>query len=149
MTGTSQEFIIRTRRGNIADVFVSRRYGDFKTLANEVHIVQLLGGRLLIHLFVDFSCAKLTHRKMSHHLRLKTGRMLVLHPQPPRPRRALEQANPHHAGPTIIYQVLSPVVMQALTRTKVALDQRHPPSVYLARRMGPCTQGSWRARRTD
>ena len=36
MTGIFQEFIIRTRRGNMADVFVSRRYGDFKTLADEV-----------------------------------------------------------------------------------------------------------------
>ncbi|KAF7798377.1 hypothetical protein EIP86_009598 [Pleurotus ostreatoroseus] len=31
-----EEFIIRTRRRNQADVFVSRRYGDFRTLANEV-----------------------------------------------------------------------------------------------------------------
>lgn len=31
-----QEFIIRTRRTNQADVFVSRRYGDFKTLAAEL-----------------------------------------------------------------------------------------------------------------
>ncbi|KAJ3520718.1 hypothetical protein NM688_g9123 [Phlebia brevispora] len=31
-----EEFIIRTRRRNQPDVFVSRRYGDFKTLANEL-----------------------------------------------------------------------------------------------------------------
>lgn len=31
-----QEFIVRTRRSHCPDVFVSRRYGDFKTLANEV-----------------------------------------------------------------------------------------------------------------
>lgn len=31
-----QEFIIRTRRSGQEDVFVSRRYGDFKTLADEV-----------------------------------------------------------------------------------------------------------------
>ena len=31
-----QEFIIRTRRSHRKDVFVSRRYGDFKTLHNEV-----------------------------------------------------------------------------------------------------------------
>jgi len=31
-----QEFIIRTRRARYPDVFVSRRYGDFKTLAAEV-----------------------------------------------------------------------------------------------------------------
>jgi len=31
-----QEFIIRTRRSHHPDVFVSRRYGDFKTLADEV-----------------------------------------------------------------------------------------------------------------
>lgn len=33
---TIQEFIIRTRRSRYPDVFVSRRYGDFKTLATEV-----------------------------------------------------------------------------------------------------------------
>ncbi|KAF7971109.1 hypothetical protein HWV62_22036 [Athelia sp. TMB] len=31
-----EEFIIRTRRSNCADVFVSRRYGDFKTLSDEL-----------------------------------------------------------------------------------------------------------------
>ncbi|KAL0950036.1 hypothetical protein HGRIS_010044 [Hohenbuehelia grisea] len=31
-----EEFIIRTRRTNYPDIFVSRRYGDFKTLANEL-----------------------------------------------------------------------------------------------------------------
>ncbi|CAK5275609.1 unnamed protein product [Mycena citricolor] len=31
-----EEFIIRTRRSNLSDVFVSRRYGDFKTLAEEL-----------------------------------------------------------------------------------------------------------------
>ncbi|EJD01163.1 uncharacterized protein FOMMEDRAFT_89341 [Fomitiporia mediterranea MF3/22] len=31
-----EEFIIRTRRTNFPDVFVSRRYGDFKTLAEEL-----------------------------------------------------------------------------------------------------------------
>ncbi|EPT03805.1 hypothetical protein FOMPIDRAFT_1035376 [Fomitopsis schrenkii] len=31
-----EEFIIRTRRSHQSDVFVSRRYGDFKTLANEL-----------------------------------------------------------------------------------------------------------------
>ncbi|KAH9938137.1 uncharacterized protein B0H18DRAFT_965764 [Fomitopsis serialis] len=31
-----EEFIIRTRRPHQKDVFVSRRYGDFKTLANEL-----------------------------------------------------------------------------------------------------------------
>ncbi|KAF9075787.1 hypothetical protein BDP27DRAFT_1314491 [Rhodocollybia butyracea] len=31
-----EEFIIRTRRSNHPDWFVSRRYGDFKTLANEL-----------------------------------------------------------------------------------------------------------------
>ncbi|PIL37165.1 hypothetical protein GSI_00857 [Ganoderma sinense ZZ0214-1] len=32
-----EEFIIRTRRRGQPDVFVSRRYGDFKTLADELH----------------------------------------------------------------------------------------------------------------
>lgn len=31
-----QEFIVRTRRSHFKDVYVSRRYGDFKTLYNEV-----------------------------------------------------------------------------------------------------------------
>lgn len=31
-----KEFIIRTRRARYPDIFVSRRYGDFKTLADEV-----------------------------------------------------------------------------------------------------------------
>lgn len=31
-----EEFIIRTRRSHHEDRYVSRRYGDFKTLANEV-----------------------------------------------------------------------------------------------------------------
>ncbi|KAJ3741102.1 hypothetical protein DFH05DRAFT_1403872 [Lentinula detonsa] len=31
-----EEFIIRTRRSNYPDCFVSRRYGDFRTLANEL-----------------------------------------------------------------------------------------------------------------
>ncbi|KAJ3828575.1 hypothetical protein EV361DRAFT_879376 [Lentinula raphanica] len=31
-----EEFIIRTRRSNYPDWFVSRRYGDFRTLANEL-----------------------------------------------------------------------------------------------------------------
>jgi hypothetical protein len=31
-----EEFIIRTRRSGFKDVHVSRRYGDFKTLADEV-----------------------------------------------------------------------------------------------------------------
>ena len=35
-TSHSQEFIIRTRRRGRPEVFVGRRYGDFKTLANEV-----------------------------------------------------------------------------------------------------------------
>ena len=77
MTGIFQEFIIRTRRGNMADVFVSRRYGDFKTLANEVCIVQLFEARLLNHPFVDFSCVRPTRQRIFHHLQLKTGRMLV------------------------------------------------------------------------
>ena len=77
MTGIFQEFIIRTRRGNMADVFVSRRYGDFKTLANEVYIVQLFEARLFNHPFVDFSCARPTRQRIFHHLQLKTGRMLV------------------------------------------------------------------------
>lgn len=34
-----QEFIIRTRRSHHSDHFVSRRYGDFKTLANEVGLI--------------------------------------------------------------------------------------------------------------
>lgn len=33
-----QEFIVRTRRSRYQDVFVSRRYGDFRTLANEVRL---------------------------------------------------------------------------------------------------------------
>ncbi|WWD18170.1 hypothetical protein CI109_102619 [Kwoniella shandongensis] len=33
-----EEFIIRTRRSGIADVFVSRRYGDFKRLAEELRL---------------------------------------------------------------------------------------------------------------
>ncbi len=32
----SKEFIVRTRRSHHPDHFVSRRYGDFRTLANEV-----------------------------------------------------------------------------------------------------------------
>ena len=32
------EFIIRTRRARMPDVFVARRYGDFKTLADEVRL---------------------------------------------------------------------------------------------------------------
>ncbi|KAH8118297.1 hypothetical protein DFH11DRAFT_1686497 [Phellopilus nigrolimitatus] len=32
-----EEFIIRTTRTNFPDVFVSRRYGDFKSLAEELH----------------------------------------------------------------------------------------------------------------
>ncbi|KAI0081790.1 hypothetical protein K474DRAFT_1694834 [Panus rudis PR-1116 ss-1] len=31
-----EAFIIRTRRSNAEDIFVSRRYGDFRTLANEL-----------------------------------------------------------------------------------------------------------------
>ncbi|RDB22498.1 hypothetical protein Hypma_010155 [Hypsizygus marmoreus] len=31
-----EEFIVRTRRSNFPDVFVSRRYGDFRTLATEL-----------------------------------------------------------------------------------------------------------------
>ncbi|KAG5641592.1 hypothetical protein DXG03_004675 [Asterophora parasitica] len=31
-----EEFIVRTRRSNYADVLVSRRYGDFRTLAHEL-----------------------------------------------------------------------------------------------------------------
>lgn len=31
-----KEFVIRTRRSRYEDVYVSRRYGDFKTLATEV-----------------------------------------------------------------------------------------------------------------
>ncbi|KAG6831606.1 hypothetical protein H0H92_009079 [Tricholoma furcatifolium] len=31
-----QEFIVRTRRSGFPDVFVARRYGDFRTLANEL-----------------------------------------------------------------------------------------------------------------
>ena len=31
-----KEFVIRTRRSRYEDVYVSRRYGDFRTLANEV-----------------------------------------------------------------------------------------------------------------
>lgn len=34
-----QEFIIRTRRARHPDVFVSRRYGDFRTLADEVSLL--------------------------------------------------------------------------------------------------------------
>lgn len=34
-----QEFIIRTRRSHFKDVYVSRRYGDFRTLYNEVSFV--------------------------------------------------------------------------------------------------------------
>ncbi|KAI9513207.1 hypothetical protein F5148DRAFT_281422 [Russula earlei] len=33
---THEEFIIRTRRSNYKDVYVSRRYGDFRTLYNEL-----------------------------------------------------------------------------------------------------------------
>ncbi|WWC60567.1 uncharacterized protein I303_103141 [Kwoniella dejecticola CBS 10117] len=33
-----EEFIIRTRRNGVADVFVSRRYGDFKRLADELRL---------------------------------------------------------------------------------------------------------------
>ncbi|KAK8865647.1 hypothetical protein IAR55_000792 [Kwoniella newhampshirensis] len=33
-----EEFIIRTRRSGVSDVFVSRRYGDFKRLAEELRI---------------------------------------------------------------------------------------------------------------
>lgn len=33
-----QEFVIRTRRSRYEDVYVSRRYGDFRTLANEVSL---------------------------------------------------------------------------------------------------------------
>ena len=33
------EFIIRTRRARMTDVFVARRYGDFKTLADEVRLL--------------------------------------------------------------------------------------------------------------
>ena len=32
------EFIIRTRRARMPDIFVARRYGDFKTLADEVRL---------------------------------------------------------------------------------------------------------------
>ena len=39
----SQEFLIRTRRGGMGDVFVSRRYGDFKRLADEVRDCYLRG----------------------------------------------------------------------------------------------------------
>ncbi|KZO98012.1 hypothetical protein CALVIDRAFT_535609 [Calocera viscosa TUFC12733] len=31
-----EEFVIRTRRSNFADIYVSRRYGDFRTLADEL-----------------------------------------------------------------------------------------------------------------
>lgn len=31
-----KEFVIRTRRSRYEDVYVSRRYGDFRTLATEV-----------------------------------------------------------------------------------------------------------------
>jgi capsular polysaccharide biosynthesis protein len=31
-----QEFIIRTQRSGVNDVYVSRRYGDFRRLAEEV-----------------------------------------------------------------------------------------------------------------
>ncbi|KAF8076412.1 hypothetical protein FPV67DRAFT_1407785 [Lyophyllum atratum] len=31
-----EEFIVRTRRSNFPDIFVSRRYGDFRTLADEL-----------------------------------------------------------------------------------------------------------------
>ncbi|GLB33834.1 putative PX-associated protein [Lyophyllum shimeji] len=34
-----EEFIIRTRRSNFPDIFVSRRYGDFRTLASELQRV--------------------------------------------------------------------------------------------------------------
>jgi hypothetical protein len=34
-----QEFVIRTRRSHFKDVYVSRRYGDFRTLYNEVSFV--------------------------------------------------------------------------------------------------------------
>lgn len=37
VTDVYQEFIIRTRRTGMADVFVSRRYGDFNRLAEEVN----------------------------------------------------------------------------------------------------------------
>ncbi|WVW80418.1 hypothetical protein I302_102399 [Kwoniella bestiolae CBS 10118] len=33
-----EEFIIRTRRNGVSDVFVSRRYGDFKRLADELRL---------------------------------------------------------------------------------------------------------------
>lgn len=39
---SGQEFIIRTRRSRYPDVYVSRRYGDFRTLANEVRVLSLL-----------------------------------------------------------------------------------------------------------
>lgn len=35
---TPQEFIIRTQRTGVADVFVSRRYGDFRRLAEELRL---------------------------------------------------------------------------------------------------------------
>jgi hypothetical protein len=41
-----QEFIIRTRRSDYPDSFVSRRYGDFRTLADEVYPLTVL--RLLL-----------------------------------------------------------------------------------------------------
>ena len=37
-TRVHDEFIIRTRRARMPDVFVPRRYGDFKTLADEVRL---------------------------------------------------------------------------------------------------------------
>lgn len=38
-TRAHEEFIVRTRRANMQDVFVSRRYGDFKTLSQEVCVI--------------------------------------------------------------------------------------------------------------
>lgn len=35
-SNTQQEFLIRTRRSAVGDVFVSRRYGDFRRLLEEV-----------------------------------------------------------------------------------------------------------------
>lgn len=37
-----KEFIIRTQRTGVPDVFVSRRYGDFRRLAEEVSCNSLL-----------------------------------------------------------------------------------------------------------
>lgn len=54
---TIQEFIIRTRRSRYPDVFVSRRYGDFKTLATEVRSLFTIFFFSKIHYIVQLAKA--------------------------------------------------------------------------------------------